>query len=120
MKPKGKEETSVGLKRAGAVEGPRFSRRVVEHRSLEQNALQHCIFREILNHLISNGVKLPPGERGEEIIKSLCKRAYGPKLTVGGIEIDKSTKYYTTEQTADFITQIIVWAAHDLNLRIET
>jgi len=101
------------------METARMKPKTKDLRSLEQNALEHVIFREILNHLLENGVKLPGGEKGEAIIKALCKRKFGLKMTVGGIEIDKPTSMYKTDELADLVTQVIAWAATDLQLEIE-
>lgn len=101
-------------------------------RSLEQNKLIHAMFREILNHLIDNGVKLPPGAKGEAVIKALCKQKLGAKMRVNGIEIDTPTSLYLMSDDPDyevddnrnramngFIGRIAAWAATDLNLVLE-
>ena len=88
-------------------------------RSLGQNALEHIIFREILNHLLANDVKLPAGEAGEKLIKELTKTTLGLKIKVNGIEINKPTALYKTDEMADFITRVACWASHDLNLYLE-
>ena len=88
-------------------------------RSIEQNALLHVICREILAHLIDNGVNMHTGDTGEQIVKDLVKRKLGLKFVVGGVELDKPTRLYNTAELADFTTAIIAWAAHDLNLEIE-
>ena len=87
-------------------------------RSVAQNALFHVVVRNILNHLIENGVKLPSGEKGEAIIKGLIKRTLGDNMKVNGIEIDKPTSSYKTDEMADLVTRVVAWCAMDLSLEI--
>ena len=95
-------------------------------RSLEQNALIHAVFREILNHLIANGVKLPAGKAGEYLVKELCKTEFGAKIRVNGIPLNVSTADYDMSgddpekpSMSEFIGKVAAWAATDLNLELQ-
>ncbi len=101
-------------------------------RTIEQNKLIHVIFREILSHLLANGVKLPVGVKGEAVIKELCKTTLGAKMNVNGVEISRPTSLYLTSNDPDFdaddprnrsmssfIGRIAAWASTDLNLYLE-
>ena len=61
---------------------------------------------------------MSPGPKYEEVIKTLCKRTLGEKMNVNGIEIDKPTSLYSTEQMTAFVQKIVAWAATDLQLEI--
>lgn len=100
-------------------------------RSLDQNALFHVILREILNHLIANGVKLPAGDKGEALIKTLVKSQLGAKIKVNGIKLDLPTSMYLTDDDewptddernrsmTNFIGRIVAWSAMDLDLILQ-
>jgi len=94
-------------------------------RSLDQNALEHVVFRIILTHLVANGVRIREDgplfkniEAHERVVKDLCKAALGIQVETLFGTVPKPTKYYKTDEMADFITRIQAWAAMDLNLEI--
>ena len=93
--------------------------RVSVARTGDQNALLHVLCGIIRDHVRANGPKLPAGEDGKLLIKEMCKQAFGPKMVVGKIKINKPSSRYTLDEMIDVITQIIAWAAMDLGLVIE-
>lgn len=110
----------------------KYTKATKDLRSIPQNKLIHVLFRTILEHLIANDVKLPPGPKGEAIIKSLCKRKLGAKMVVAGIQIDAPTSLYLMSDDEKyapddnrnrsmngFIGRIAAWASTDLNLYLE-
>jgi hypothetical protein len=103
-----------------------YTKAVRNLRSIDQNALQHVIYREILKHLVNHGVRIRENgplfkniDAHEKIVKELCKSRLGVQVETFLGTVPKPTKYYNTDEAADYITKIVAWCAMDLNLQIE-